>query len=363
MASSLVRRFSSSRTVFSRQCDTYADTYAKTLLASWEISDTCRIDIRRIEGSIAHRPPTEFNDLLNFGGKRILVNSANEGLVGIQYGTFRKGGYRTPVPFRSPQTVLNWCRSEGVSGGDSVSDLYSWQSQLRKPVSATQESGVPFCLDRDVHTASGEELLTFLRTNFPVRSEYPGGHKVRMSVGQACTSPVFGDLRSLYEGLVHTVAPFCSWDYSMEGAYIGQEPNQGLSAAKLLGSCYTNSLKEVQQMLSHEVLPGESRRAADVQNSVDVYMPFLGTGVRGFPFDVSARMAAVGIARFFAEVEGARATNSAIEAIPSDFTIHMCLAGPAPPTLEEASLIIREFGSQLKEDGSCDGERRWTRIF
>eukprot|EP00392_Amoebophrya_sp_AT5.2_P004850 g4859.t1 len=183
-----------------------------------------------------------------------LVNPANEGLCGIQYPSFPRGGF-AEIPFRTPAVTLNWCRAEGVdvhlgaplegiqgsdltieNGGANTTKILQWgalpsETDGRPPPRFYSKND---CVDGMVHALCGDELERYFNENVPVIGMHGGRaedetastlsassrsvthHAVRCLPGDCVWTPAFGQLRSTFStgGILHTVPPFDGFDYA-----------------------------------------------------------------------------------------------------------------------------------------------------
>jgi O-acetyl-ADP-ribose deacetylase (regulator of RNase III) len=171
-----------------------------------------------------------------------LVNPANVALIGTRFAYFPVGGPVPPVPEDTAleSAVFASSRWGGMSAGENM--MY--------PVEV---------LDGQVHELGGHELFKYLQELPILANRDDAGQQVRCNIGQAISSPAYGNLSSLFGEIIHTVPPFMhAVDWETQ-----------------LFDCYTNSFK-----------------LAFKTRSESVASVVLGAGCRNIPFSDAARIAA-----------------------------------------------------------------------
>ena len=141
---------------------------------------------------------------------RVLINPANESLLGTARPYFPRGG---PLPPRAPPGLTTSSRWGGMDAGSGM--LYPAQA-----------------VDGLVHQHGGHRLRDFL-LSFPVLEARPDGEHVRCRVGDTVLTPSPPNL-SHFDIIAHTPPPFWS---SNPGS------SQGRLWQELLSACYSSALR------------------------------------------------------------------------------------------------------------------------
>ena len=140
---------------------------------------------------------------------RVLINPANEALLGTARSYFPRGG---PLPRRSPPGLMT---SSGWGGMDAGSGML-YPAQV---------------VDGLVHQYGGQTLRATLRS-FPVLEQRPDGEHVRCRVGDTILTPSPPNL-SHFDIIAHTPPPF--WRSS--------NPGYSQEWQELLSACYSSALR------------------------------------------------------------------------------------------------------------------------
>lgn len=198
---------------------------------------------------------------------RVLINPANDALIGPRRPAFPRGG---PVPPQPPPGVDTSFR--GWGGMDAGADmLYPAMT-----------------VDGLVHLQGGAELRAVLAATAPVLEERTNVEPLRCRVGQAVITSGAAGAASRgpsglpFDAIVHTVPPF--WPRR------GDEAEREEWAAALL-SCYTTSFG-----LARDYFAQSSGAAAGA--GLAIATPVLGAGARGAPFAPAAHVLAEAALRF-----------------------------------------------------------------
>ncbi|CAD7965372.1 unnamed protein product [Amoebophrya sp. A25] len=297
---------------------------SRSLLARWRcsspVSFAVEIHAARCMFELAESA-TSSSPTTNAKTVSILLNSANEGLCGIQYPQFPRGGYASPVPFRTPKTILNWCRDPTVLDNRQEESADGKVGDKNKDVAS--KFVIPEnCVDGKTHRLAGEDLGTFLLKEFPILN-HETEHAVRVLPGTSVWTPSFGALKSTFpDGIIHAVAPFRDFDYSEvlqacrgNGSHSLTERNDVVATVSLLRGAYVRALRLAYQK-------DVEKKGVDVKHDVRIVGPFLGTGVRGFALDEGARVAAIACSEFCEETHEAEGTatkgTSTVNTIPTE---------------------------------------------
>ena len=217
----------------------------------------------------------------------VLINPANEALIGTSRPYFPRGG---PVPPRPPPGLM--ASSAGWGGMDAgTAMLYPAQT-----------------VDGLVHMHGGVELRAELQSK-PVLERRGDGDHVRCRVGDSILTHAPHSLP--FDLIAHTPPPFWS-----------MHATDPIQYEKLLGNCFTSALN------------ASMAAAADkAVTSLVLATPILGAGARGAPTTVAARALMGALARYRAtlpvvlppplvevvvrvvagDVEGERALRGAME--------------------------------------------------
>lgn len=213
------------------------------------------------------------------------VNPANEGLVGIQYPTFPRGGQNGALPFRSPTARLNWCRAPGVRGDTQDVSLRAAETAGLEPPKKRMLDAARLlygdeCVEGRVHLACGEELGRWLDLNCETVARIHGV-AVRCVPGDCVWSPSFGELRADFPaGIVHAVAPFWGRQGYLDELFRDDgSPGAEVSEAAVLKNAYLRALALAEGVAGPEA-------------PLTIVSPFLGTGVRGWGLPAGVRLAA-----------------------------------------------------------------------
>ena len=220
------------------------------------------------KGCVVHGPwPTSLAQHV-----RVLINPANDALIGPKRPVFPRGGPVPPPPPKGLGTSLG-----GWGGMDAGWDmLYPAQT-----------------VDGLVHMQGGPMLRAALVAAAPVLETRQNGEHLRCRVGDAVlTSGIDGTGSSGHSGLpfdaiVHTVPPF--WPRGVpEDDFNAQE-----EWATALRSCYDTSFRRALAFVASRSVPAAGLAIAT---------PVLGSGARGAPFAPAARiLAEAAVAHFGAD--------------------------------------------------------------
>ncbi|CAD7924703.1 unnamed protein product [Amoebophrya sp. A120] len=320
--------------------------------------------------------------------KLFLLNPANEGLCGIQYPTFPRNGYGSPVPFRIPEISFNWCRAEGQiqdyqtlvatmhgGGGDrangSAGEVSANASESGKRHTAMSPPATykpAECVDGMVHRLCGPDLLTYLTTEYHRRKDFSvllntqrePTPAIRCPPGESRWSPAFGALKPYFpDGILHAVSPFRNFDYSELNESSSSE-TAPLTAAKLLRQTYLDALRQALSRASGNEIFGHkvatvSRPAGD-STEATIASPLLGTGVRGFAIAEGARIAARACVEFSKEMTDAKdfATTSTSE--DNNFV------DPQTDTIKNADYLQKKDGAGTLDYDRDDWFSTTTRV-
>ena len=176
------------------------------------------------------------------GGVQVLVNSANETLVGPQLAYFERG---LPAAQQQPPKELgasNWGSLSAIDGSGRL--LYPAQ-----------------CMDGVVAIEGGAEL----RADCARIVDQSGGCKV----GEAVATPARGRLEGRWHHIVHACAPF----------YHHRDDGPDPEWRRLLTNTYASALA-----------------AAFSLRATAVFLPLLGAGARGAPLNETCEVAALAVA-------------------------------------------------------------------
>lgn len=234
----------------------------------------------------------------------VLINPANERLVGTRLPYFPKGG---PVPEDTVSGAAavqrDWVPPGFVSkwGGMEIGSEMMYSVQV---------------VDGLITMLGGEALRRECR-RLPVRG--PWGSDIRCPQGEAVRTGAPGGLAKLFGSIVHTVPPFFARD-EQTGA-----PSREWRA--LLRSCWLRALEEA--------APGPVITA-----------PLLGAGARGAPVGEASRVAASAVASWLR----APSTGS-----PSSRSCELFLS---VQTEEVAALLAAELEGQTTAPDAGDGAKQ-----
>ena len=202
-------------------------------------ADALMLRVERVIGCIT---ATLSNDASSMA-MRVLVNPANEALIGTSRPYFPRGG---PVPARPPPELGT--SSTGWGGMDAGSGmLYPAQT-----------------VDGIVHQYGGRALRSAL-AKFPALLERADGDHIRCHIGDAVLTASPASLP--YDVIAHTPPPF--WPTSLDESSLGEHAAQ-------VAACF------------HSALDVSRSAAAAADKMLLLTTPLIGAGARGAPAAAAA---------------------------------------------------------------------------